>query len=349
MFDRLRQSDGFAALMKVSRRLGNDPMQIQGPGGNTSLKDGNAMWIKASGTWLAEANARDIMAPCDAGVLRQALDAGADMQPETDTFVPEKANSRGLRPSIETAVHAALDWPVVLHTHCVSTIALAVCADGSDRIAAALPNTAIGFVPYVRPGWDLAKAIRATVNPEIQVIVLGNHGLVVCGETVGETEKLLRAVSAALQPENTREPLDAAARLASRLDGTGWTAAPDPITHAVARDPVRLEMALGATLYPDHLIFLGPGCRAAPPGADPLEATDDEAPWPCRILLFPDEGAAVPKDATPAVLAMARCLGDVLARVPTEADLTRLDANEEAALLNWDAEKYRQALNEAAP
>ncbi|MEO1316603.1 MAG: class II aldolase/adducin family protein [Pseudomonadota bacterium] len=343
--DTLRQADDYAALIAASNRLGSDPLQVQGPGGNTSLKDGEAMWIKASGTWLAHARDRDIMVPCNTGVLRRALEAEVPEPPEMEAFVVGDANPLGLRPSIETAVHAALDWPVVLHTHCVATIALAICRDGRERIAAALPNERVAFVPYVKPGWDLALAIRKAADRETRIVVLGNHGLVVSGPTVAEAEGLLRKVSAALQPASVRGSMAAAPALEDRLRGTGWIAAPDPITHALALDPMRLEMAVGATLYPDHLIFLGPGCR---------QVTDDALPKDtggatCKLLLFPGLGAAIPADATASDLALARCLGDVLARVPDEAELMRLSPEEEAALLDWDAEKYRQSLNRAAP
>jgi rhamnose utilization protein RhaD (predicted bifunctional aldolase and dehydrogenase) len=43
-------------------------------------------------------------------------------------------------------------------------------------------------------------------------------------------------------------------------------------------------------------------------------------------------------------LALARALGDVVSRIEPGADLSRLSAAQEAALLNWDAEKYRQSL-----
>lgn len=346
MFEQLRQSAEFSALIAASRRLGSDPLQVQGPGGNTSLKDGDAMWIKASGTWLAWAEERDIMVPCDAGVLRRALAGDTAQQPDMDAFVPAGANPLGLRPSIETAVHAALDWPVVLHTHCVATIALAIRRDGPERIAEALPGMEVACVPYVKPGWDLAKAIRVAAGPVTQIVILGNHGLVVCGTTVAEAETLLATVSAALQPADLRPPMDAAPGFEARLDGSGWQPAPEPVTHAVARDPERLGYAVGATLYPDHLIFLGPGCRAVAPGAAPADALADGRP--CKLLLFPGEGAAVPLGTSASDLALARCLGDVLARVPDGADLLRLSPDDEAALLDWDAEKYRQSLNKAA-
>ena len=343
MFEELHNSDGFRALQQVSSRLGNDPLQVQGPGGNSSIKRDGAMWIKASGTWLAEAETRDIMVPCDAGVLQRALAEGAVDQPGASTFVPAGMNPHGLRPSIETAVHAALDWPVVLHTHCVATIALAIRSDGAERIAALLPDLSPVIAPYVKPGWDLARTIRTSVVPETQVVVLGNHGLVVCGETAEAAEALLRSVSARLTPDNLLPALAPHADLTARLAGTDWVAAPDDITHAVARDPARLAKAEGATLYPDHLIFLGPGCISVASEAG-LPALGDLAPAR-KIMLLLGLGAAVPADASPAVLAMARCLGDVLARVPEDAVLQRLTAMEEADLLDWDAEKYRQSLN----
>jgi hypothetical protein len=42
---------------------------------------------------------------------------------------------------------------------------------------------------------------------------------------------------------------------------------------------------------------------------------------------------------------LARCLGDVLARVPEGAPLTYLTEPQTHELIDWDAEKYRRALN----
>ncbi len=44
-------------------------------------------------------------------------------------------------------------------------------------------------------------------------------------------------------------------------------------------------------------------------------------------------------------LALARCLADVTARIPADAPIRYLTDAENAELLGWDAEKYRQALN----
>jgi len=47
-------------LNNLSARIGRQPLLVQGAGGNTSLKDNNILWVKASGKWLAEAGNENI-------------------------------------------------------------------------------------------------------------------------------------------------------------------------------------------------------------------------------------------------------------------------------------------------
>ena len=342
---RLRASTAFADLLETSERLGRDPLQVQGPGGNTSVKADGSMWVKASGTWLAEAREREIMVPVDADRMRAALRAGDSAAEDGQAFAVAAENPTGLSPSIETSVHAILDWPVVLHTHCIATIAIAVRSDASIVTEARLRDLGAVFIPYAKPGADLARAILSRVTPDARVLVLGNHGLVVGGDTPSEAEARLRDVSARLEPElpDPAEGGHLSPALEDRLAGTGWMPAPHDTTHRIARDPVRLAIAAGASLYPDHVVFLGPGVGILKDGDDPGTVSGGVN----KLLLVPGEGAAVPADASPSVLAMARALGDVVMRIDPDIPVSRLTATEEAALLNWDAEKHRQALEAA--
>ncbi len=342
----LQASAEYRALLAASTRLGRDPLQVQGPGGNTSLKSGSAMWIKASGTWLADAEAGGIMVPVHAGDMRTALGANDPRAEEPSNFVAEEARAAGLRASIETPVHALLPWSVVLHTHCVSTIAVAVRTDAEAVAAERLSGMNAIFVPYVKPGAELARSIHARLRPNTRVIVLGNHGLIACGNTVSEAEAALLEASRRLAPERIAPDAEPDPGLAARLLGTGWIPAPDRATQAIARDPARLALARGSSLYPDHLVFLGPGVLAAPRGADPGIPADRE---PRRgIVMLEGEGAAIRKDASRPTRALVRCLGDVIARMDPNAPVVRLREADEFALLNWDAEKQRQALNTQA-
>lgn len=343
----LRAAPEYAALLAASARAGGDPLQVQGPGGNTSLKSGDLMAIKASGTWLAEAEEREIMVAVDLPRLRAAIKAGDGAVDQPQAFLTDDPANGDLRPSIETGVHAAFDHKVVMHTHCVETIAVAARADAEAVIADRLAGFDAVLIPYVKPGAALARAISERATEKTDVLILGNHGLVVGAPTAEAAEAKLIRVAEALAGE-TQAGAAAAPGFAASLTGTGWIEAPDPATQALAMDPARLAIASGRSLYPDHTIFLGPGVITL----DPAETIADGiaragADLSRKLILAPGRGAAIPADASPSVRALAKALGDVAARIAPGADLKRLTADEEAALLNWDAEKYRQALEAA--
>jgi len=76
--------DELEKLKRLSAEIGCDPLLVQAAGGNTSIKDGSVMWIKASGTWLSEAMTRDIFVPVALdclldGIKRNDADAEASL------------------------------------------------------------------------------------------------------------------------------------------------------------------------------------------------------------------------------------------------------------------------------
>ena len=179
-----RPTDLLAPLERLSAVVGSNSDLVQAAGGNTSLKHGGRMWIKASGTWLAHAAARDIMVPVRLAPLLDALAADAPFAESCADFVDRDLASGGLRPSIETTMHAVLSDPVVVHVHCVDTIAWAVRSDAAAHLAPLLAGLPWAFVPYRRPGLPLTREILNVTTPETKVFVLGKHGLVVSGQTV---------------------------------------------------------------------------------------------------------------------------------------------------------------------
>ena len=215
----------FRALQTLSAALGSDPLRTQGAGGNTSIKRDGVMWIKASGTWLADALAQDIMTPVRLDPLRKAIASGDPRAAAATDFVDSRANLSGLRPSIETSVHAIIPSPVVVHIHCVNTIALAVRHDGEFLVRERLwphADVALAFIPYRKPGLPLAHAIADRLTRNTNVLVLANHGLVVAGETVkevaGRIERVCEALSA---PACAALPVDAG-KLASIVEGSDY-------------------------------------------------------------------------------------------------------------------------------
>lgn len=311
----------FDAFRALSARLGQNPLRVQGAGGNTSLKHGDAMWIKASGTELAQAQAQDIFVAVDrAAALAEARGQAGDGSCKTTVLDP----SCTLRPSIETTFHAAFDWPVVAHTHSIATLAHAVSPKGLEAARDKLAGLPYVCVPYAKPGLPLTREILARIDPHTQVIILANHGLVVCGTDVQATSDLMEDVETrlALPARQTAHHPSAAPP-----DGFVWAD-----ESWIACDPTMVGLVTAGSYYPDHVVFLGPALPRS-----------DHAGHPPAIVIE-GVGVALRVGATPSQKAMLRCLSDLLTRLPAGWTPTSIGAQAEAELLNWDAEKYRQAL-----
>jgi rhamnose utilization protein RhaD (predicted bifunctional aldolase and dehydrogenase) len=334
-------------LRRLSARLGRDSSLIQAAGGNSSIKQGDVLLVKASGTWLARAEEEAIFVPVRLSGVRARI-AAAEPDPVSAERLPAETD-RPLRPSIETTLHAILPHAVVLHVHSVNTIAWAVRADGEQALAKRLDGLRWAWIPYVRPGLPLAQAVaRAVERAAPDVLVMANHGLVVGGADCAAADALLAEVERrlAIPPRPARS--GDADRLSELAKGTPFRPCRDANAHIIAVDPALRATAIGGTLYPDHLIFLGPGAMALRAGESPAEAirrTHTHDGKPPAMLLAPDAGVLVRDDISAGGEAMVSCLADVLRRLPSDAPLVYLTRAQEAELLGWDAEKYRQSLD----
>ncbi|MEM9900116.1 MAG: class II aldolase/adducin family protein [Pseudomonadota bacterium] len=312
----------FAAFCAFSARLGADPLRVQAAGGNTSIKANGTMWIKASGTELADAETRDIFVAVDRNAARAEARGDGDGSCKATVLDPAVT----LRPSIETTFHAALPWPIVAHTHSIATLVHAVSVTGRAEAARKLEGLDPIFVPYAKPGLPLTREILARTNAQSRVIVLESHGLICCGETVEETALVMDDVEQRLHMPmgiaETPPPPESAPP-----EGFDWAE-----ESWIAQDKSRAAQATQGSYYPDHVVFLGP---ALPRGN--LQA---DAP----AILVDGEGILIRKAATNSQRAMLRCLADLMARLPTNWTPEAIGSEAEAELLNWDAEKYRQAL-----
>ncbi len=224
-----------------------------------------------------------------------------------------------LRPSIETSFHTALDWPLVAHTHSIATLTHAITPQGRAAAMDKLAGLPAVLVPYAKPGLPLTQAIIARMTPATQVIVLENHGLIVCATDVAATEALMDEVEARLAMPARSLPPDVPATAAP--DGFDWTA-----ESWIARDPCACALARAGSYYPDHVVFLGPA----------LPLADHEGNPPA--ILIKGTGIALRKGATASQRAMLRCLSDILARLPEDWLPEPIGPAAEAALLDWDAE-----------
>ena len=350
----------FKNLLQLSETVGSDSALVQAAGGNTSVVIDDTLWIKASGTWLMNANTSDIMVPVQLRPLLEAIDNTDPSAERAQSFIDQNKNPGGLRPSIETTVHAVLPQRVVVHVHCIHTIAIAVRTDAKQVLKSKLAGFHWVYVPYHRPGLPLSQAIAKELSKQTDVVILGNHGLVVAADTVAEAEALLNSVCNALAATpRTSAPKPSVrfntvrfntAELQVRATDSEFRLPAFDETHNTACDEISLMFAAGGSLYPDHVIFLGVGVTVANADESAIDVCErlQKAGEPTPVLiLFPGIGALIHQTADAAKEAMARCLADVTELIAPEAELYYLSEQQNHELLNWDAEKYRQTMNKA--
>ena len=334
-----------ADVSRFCAAIGADPLLVQGAGGNVSWKDGDALWIKASGTWLQQALEQNIFVPVALPELQQALAQGRfDISPRV-------LDGATLRPSIETVLHALMPHRIVVHLHAIEALAWLVRQDPWPEMLCRLPSHCSPcFVPYCKPGADLAQAVCGAVasTPHTQLVCMANHGIVIAANDLDEIQRILAEVCQALRAEHM--PTVSACALPKPVSVDAQRCF-EPINDLVVQ---RLDLSASGlrrmsqswALYPDHVVFLG----ASPLCHDSVEAariycTETSDPVIDQPHFIRDVGVFSLQPLSASKLAQLRCYADVLLRQSPTQVLQPLTLEQVAALLNWDAERYRQQIN----
>jgi rhamnose utilization protein RhaD (predicted bifunctional aldolase and dehydrogenase)/NAD(P)-dependent dehydrogenase (short-subunit alcohol dehydrogenase family) len=186
-------------LVELSHHFGAFTEFVIAGGGNTSIKTADRLFVKGSGTALATIDAKGFV-EMEREPLARLLDQnlGSDPNERETTFKeailaarvhPEK----GQRPSVECVLHNMLPRRFVVHTHSTAINTITCCQEG-ERIARELLGDGILWIPYVNPGFTLAKYLAGSLADYVRrtgrdcppAVLMQNHGLIVCGETPEE-------------------------------------------------------------------------------------------------------------------------------------------------------------------
>jgi len=321
------------SLLRLSAEIGGNRLLVQASGGNTSVKLGDTLWIKASGKWLAFAGNDEILVPVQLSTARDCLRQGAPLDCAIQSFREEKH----LRPSIETLMHAVLPHAVVVHVHSVNAIAWAVRADAPVRLAERLSGLRWQWVPYVPSGLPLARAVEAFAACD--VFVLGNHGLVVCGDSCAETSALLDEVERRLAIEPRNAPESKLQNLEQVQRSTGWWLPNSERLHSIATDPISRMVANSGILYPCQAVFLG---RTLP--EFPYSSLNSPPFWSVE-----GSGVLLNPNITKGEYAILEGFAEVLSRISPSAPLRYLTQAEIDAAMGAESFQYRCAPDNRSP
>ena len=102
-------------------------------------------------------------------------------------------------PSVETLLHAFLPHKFIDHSHADASLIIANQPD-AEKICREIFGNTIGIVPYIMPGFALAKAAAEVYEKDknVEGLMLINHGLFTFGSTAKESyDRHIHAVTLA--------------------------------------------------------------------------------------------------------------------------------------------------------
>jgi ribulose-5-phosphate 4-epimerase/fuculose-1-phosphate aldolase len=319
--------------------IGADPMLVQGAGGNISWKEGETLWVKASGAWLADANRKEIFVPVDLSHLLTAIAAG------DFNVSPKVVNKSELRPSIETLLHALMPHKVVIHLHAVEVLSRLVRSNSDTEISSLVDKSLRWMsVGYFKPGAELARGISESMqqSPDVDVVFLKNHGIVVGGADVKEIDDMLKRLTAAFStPPITGGRDNISIVSLKEIEKIGYRLISSQEMNLLILDQQLFNrLKSDWALYPDHVVFLGPKAYFFDSMNDFISSTISADHQP-ELVFVRNAGVFGNEKFNEAQKVQLKCYCDVMIRQSNDKKLDSLSEEHIAELLGWDAEKYR--------
>ena len=199
-----------ALRVYTTRLLGQDPRLVLHGGGNTSVK-----------TRLADLNGDTVDVLCvkgsgwDMGAIEPAGLPAVRLTPllklrarktlsDEEMVRLQRANlidPAAPNPSVETLLHAFIPHKFIDHTHSTAVLALTDQPDG-EALCREVYGARVGYVPYLMPGFGLAKAAAEVfdADPSVEGLILVKHGIFSFGADARESyERMIALVTSAEQ------------------------------------------------------------------------------------------------------------------------------------------------------
>jgi len=204
------KKDLLALRVYTSRLLGRNPDLVLHGGGNTSVKveikdffgkKQPVLYIKGSGWDLATIEAQGFPAVrMDVLLALAKLDKLSDSQ-MVDLQRGAMLDPNSPNPSVEAILHAIIPYKFVDHTHADAVVTITNSKDG-EKLIKELYGKRVLYVPYVMPGFILARAIYKLTKgikwKDLDGIVLLNHGIFTFSDSAQKSyERMIKLVSQA--------------------------------------------------------------------------------------------------------------------------------------------------------
>ena len=195
-----------ALRIYTTHLLGKNPKLVLHGGGNSSVKSQgknlfnknvNLIYVKGSGWDMSNLNEHGMPGlELDPLLESKKLNTLKDID-MVNYLRSNLINSNSPNPSVETLLHAYLPFKFVDHTHSNAFLSI-LNQPNSQAIIKKIFGKKIGIVPYIMPGFSLAKECAKIFKKDktVQGLALINHGIFTFGDTAKQSyERMINFVT----------------------------------------------------------------------------------------------------------------------------------------------------------
>lgn len=370
-------------LIEISRKYGKDPDYVLANGGNTSWKDDDVMYVKASGVPLDGIDESGFVSmdlrKLDA-IWRKSYPEDPDLREKealTD-LMEARLPGESMRPSVEALLHALFPQKYVVHLHPALVNGMTCGQNGREAAEELFGNRSV-WIPVVNPGYILAKTIKEIIDGYISkgnafpgIVFLQNHGVFAAADSIREIDRIYEDIISVLD-----EQIDEYPDLHSLpADTDGWEKAvrrvldkPDSAFLLNREISLLVESsrdfdAISSAYTPDHIVYYGHkplfierGDSGEDVGNNPeeligaaLKEYRKEYPHnPPRIVAVQGIGVFAAGDSAKRVTLMTELFNDaVKISVYTRAfgGPNFMPKDKIDFIVNWEVEKYRSSMQD---
>jgi len=340
-------SKAISDLIEISQYAGTRVDYTQGGGGNTSVKDGGVMYIKASGFKLKDIDETTAYVPMDLDKIKSFFESvdlsdGRDYDALNKQVTAEATlkleGLAALRPSVEVGFHSVLK-KYVIHTHSVYANLLTCAVKGKELAEKIFEGADFGyiFMPYIDPGFTLSVKMKEAVAEYQQrtgrypeVIFMQNHGLVVSGDEIARVKEVNEQVNNRIVAYFGLK--DEYREVTLVNEGENLFASKTPLVTAfVKENALTKELLDEYPLYPDQLVYLNNILAFAP---EKLQAD-------ATTVRYATNG----KEAVTLEETLFAYLFVITTLKSKGIEISTMSEKDVDFINNWEAEKYRRSLS----
>lgn len=188
-------------LVEISNYYGKNHEYVLGGGGNTSYKDDKYLYVKGSGTTLADIK-EDGFVKMNRAALADiwkkeysANNEEREAQVLADLMDAREKSEYAKRPSVETSLHDLLPQSYVVHLHPALVNGMTCGKNGEAEARAIFPEAI--WIPLIMPGYTLAKKVKEELEAykskngkDAEILFLENHGVFVASDSIDRIKEL---------------------------------------------------------------------------------------------------------------------------------------------------------------